>query len=52
MDHRFYEGKLVRWDDEKGFGFIQSNNRGHDIFLHISALQNRSRRPVIGDVVF
>uniref|UniRef100_UPI004056BD4C cold shock domain-containing protein n=1 Tax=Candidatus Electronema sp. TaxID=2698783 RepID=UPI004056BD4C len=53
MDNsRRYEGKLVRWNEEKGFGFIQSENRGKDIFLHISALKNMSRRPVVGDIIF
>lgn len=53
MDNsRRYEGKLVRWNEEKGFGFIQSGNREKDIFLHISALKNMSRRPVVGDIIF
>lgn len=47
-----YEGKLVRWNEEKGFGFIQSENQKKDIFLHISVLKNMSRRPVVGDIIF
>ncbi|MGX9727088.1 MAG: excalibur calcium-binding domain-containing protein [Candidatus Electronema sp. VV] len=47
-----YEGNLVRWNEEKGFGFIQSENRGKDVFIHISALMNMSRRPVVGDIIF
>lgn len=31
------EGVLVRWDDEKGFGFIRPNDGGKDTFIHISA---------------
>ncbi len=47
-----YEGKLIRWNKDKGFGFIQSESQKKDIFLHISTLENMSRRPVIGDIIF
>jgi cold shock CspA family protein len=47
------KGKLQRWNDEKGFGFIAPENQNQgDIFLHISELKNMSRRPVNGDVIF
>jgi len=30
-------GVLVRWNDEKGFGFIQPDkNAAQDVFIHIS----------------
>ncbi|MGR9037487.1 MAG: cold shock domain-containing protein [Gammaproteobacteria bacterium] len=45
------KGKLVRWFDDKGFGFIKPENGKDDIFIHISALRNMSRKPVIGDVI-
>ncbi len=45
------KGKLVRWIDEKGFGFIKTENGKNDIFIHISALKNMSRKPVIGDII-
>ncbi|GHG63121.1 DNA-binding protein [Alishewanella longhuensis] len=45
------KGKITQWDDEKGFGFIQPMLKGERVFLHIKALQNRARRPVIGEVV-
>jgi uncharacterized membrane protein YsdA (DUF1294 family)/cold shock CspA family protein len=45
------KGKITQWDDDKGFGFIQPLLKGEGVFLHIKALQNRSRRPVIGEVV-
>lgn len=32
------KGKLVRWVDDKGFGFIKPENGKDDIFIHISAL--------------
>jgi uncharacterized membrane protein YsdA (DUF1294 family)/cold shock CspA family protein len=45
------KGKLRSWNDDRGFGFIVPSEGGKDIFLHISALSNRDRRPEIGQVV-
>jgi cold shock CspA family protein len=45
------KGKLVRWIDDKGFGFIKPDNGDNDIFIHISALKGMSRKPIIGDVI-
>jgi cold shock CspA family protein len=44
-------GKLTVWKDEKGFGFIQPEEGGATVFLHISALKNAGRRPTVGDVI-
>jgi len=44
-------GKLVRWLDNKGFGFIKPEQGGSDIFIHISALKGMSRKPVVGDII-
>lgn len=46
------KGRLKRWNDEKGFGFIEVENVNEDVFLHISALQGAERRPVLGDIVY
>lgn len=45
------KGKLVRWIDDKGFGFIRSENANHEIFIHISALKEMSRKPIVGDLI-
>jgi cold shock CspA family protein len=45
------KGKLLRWIDEKGFGFIKPEKGGADIFIHISALKSMSRPPVAGDII-
>ena len=45
------KGKIVTWNDDKGYGFIEPFDGGKQVFMHISALGNRSRRPVAGDVV-
>ena len=45
------KGKISQWDDAKGFGFIQPILKGERVFVHIKALQNRTRRPVLGEIV-
>ena len=36
-----YLGTLVEWNDQCGFGFIQADEGGERIFVHISAFQPR-----------
>jgi len=45
------KGKLVRWVENKGFGFIKSETVDKDIFIHISTLKHMSRKPLVGDVI-
>jgi uncharacterized membrane protein YsdA (DUF1294 family)/cold shock CspA family protein len=40
-----YSGKIVRWNEDRGFGFIAAEDGGKDVFLHISALKDRRRKP-------
>ncbi|MFV7784966.1 excalibur calcium-binding domain-containing protein [Shewanella marisflavi] len=45
-------GTLVRWNDDKGFGFIKPNTpNAQDVFIHISALKQMARKPVVGDEI-
>lgn len=46
------QGKLIKWKDDRGFGFIKSDGEDKEIFLHISALNGASRRPKVGDTIF
>jgi uncharacterized membrane protein YsdA (DUF1294 family)/cold shock CspA family protein len=41
------EGKLKSWNDERGFGFIESTQGGQEIFVHIKAFKIRIGRPQI-----
>ncbi|MEZ0233112.1 MAG: cold shock domain-containing protein [Methylophilaceae bacterium] len=45
-----FQGKITRWQDHRGFGFITPNGSGEDIFLHISDLDD-SQRPSVGGLV-
>lgn len=44
-------GKVVSWNDDRGFGFIQPEDQSGEVFFHISAVRNAARRPQQGDVV-
>jgi len=45
------KGKITKWNDDKGFGFITPNATGKPVFIHISAFNNRFRRPEINQEV-
>ncbi|MGI9878351.1 cold shock domain-containing protein [Vibrio chagasii] len=44
-------GTIVRWVDDRGFGFINSDDHQGDIFVHISKFEKGFRHPEIGDSV-
>jgi uncharacterized membrane protein YsdA (DUF1294 family)/cold shock CspA family protein len=43
------KGRLVQWDDAKGFGWVEAN--GARIFAHIKEFEKGQPRPVTGDEV-
>lgn len=43
------QGKLIRWEDNRGFGFIQPDDGGTNVFVHISDIRRVHRRPQVGD---
>jgi cold shock CspA family protein len=45
------QGRIVSWNDSRGFGFIEWNGGAERVFAHISAFKQRRRTPVVGDVV-
>lgn len=46
-----FEGKLERWHDERGFGFIVPSRGGDPVFVHVSAFARDNRRPKIGETL-
>jgi uncharacterized membrane protein YsdA (DUF1294 family)/cold shock CspA family protein len=40
-------GVLIRWNDEKGFGFIKSRSSEQDLFVHISSFPKFTKRPTV-----
>lgn len=45
------KGKVVSWNDDKGYGFLTPLEGGETTFVHITAFKNRNRRPDVDDVV-
>ncbi|MDB5343487.1 MAG: hypothetical protein JWP89_1864 [Schlesneria sp.] len=46
-----YVGRIIEWDDERGFGFVTSAGSGIRTFVHVTALGLGSPRPVVGTVI-
>ncbi len=44
-------GRITQWKDDKGFGFIVSEDNSEKLFFHISAVKTQGRRPQVDDVV-
>lgn len=44
-------GKIIKWNDDKGYGFIEPMAGGKEVFAHIKAFPGNSRRPGIGSEV-
>lgn len=52
MEKSLRTGKLLRWNDHRGFGFIQPSDGSQEVFLHISELKDATRRPQDGDTIY
>lgn len=44
-------GTLKKWNDERGFGFIESPCQDKEIFVHISAFPHDGSRPKEGETI-
>jgi uncharacterized membrane protein YsdA (DUF1294 family)/cold shock CspA family protein len=45
------QGKVLNWNDDKGYGFVEPNGGGERAFVHVKAFNPRTRRPVNGDFI-
>ncbi len=45
------KGKIISWNDEKGFGFISPLSGKDRVFIHIKSFSNRNRRPEKNQIV-
>lgn len=52
MKSSLRSGRLVKWKDERGFGFIQPVDGTREAYLHISELKDATRRPQLGDTIY
>jgi cold shock CspA family protein len=46
-----YQGKISKWIDDKGFGFITQDGSNEQVFVHISGFEKGQQRPNVGEVV-
>jgi uncharacterized membrane protein YsdA (DUF1294 family)/cold shock CspA family protein len=46
-----YQGKIIKWYEDKGFGFIRATQDSKDVFLHISEIHKLNKRPQINESV-
>ncbi|PHS35524.1 MAG: hypothetical protein COB07_13125 [Sulfurovum sp.] len=45
------KGKIIKWNDDKGFGFILPSDSQRNIFVHIKSFSDKSVRPAEGQDV-
>ena len=46
-----FEGTLISWNDQRGFGGIKSSQGGEQIFVHVSAWPRGGDRPQLNQAV-
>jgi len=46
-----FAGRLDKWNDDRGFGFITPTRGGEPVFVHISAFTRDGRRPQPGEAL-
>lgn len=46
-----HQGKIAKWNDERGFGFISPSAEEGSVFVHISSFPRSDRRPSVNEAV-
>ena len=44
-------GTLVKWNEERGFGFVSVGQAGAEVFVHVSAFPRDGVRPQVGEML-
>lgn len=44
-------GTLIKWNEDRGFGFIKTRDSGIEVFAHITEFPRDGRRPQVGDAL-
>jgi cold shock CspA family protein len=44
-----FNGKLTKWNAERGFGFVAADHGDQELFVHVSAFPRDGRPPAIGE---
>ena len=44
-----FNGKLMKWNAERGFGFVVADHGDQELFVHVSAFPRDGRPPAIGE---
>ena len=45
------QGRVIEWNDERGFGFVVQNGASARTFLHVSAFRKSRDRPLLGSLI-
>lgn len=48
---RVVQGRVIRYDEVRGYGFVAPDEGGDDVFLHVNDLDFDKRKLVVGAVV-
>jgi uncharacterized membrane protein YsdA (DUF1294 family)/cold shock CspA family protein len=46
-----HQGRIAKWNDERGFGFISPTEGVGSVFVHISSFPSSDRRPSVNETV-
>lgn len=49
MAQQRYSGVLKKWNTERGFGFIEADDGGQEIFAHITVFARNGPPPTVGE---
>ena len=45
------QGRVIEWNDDRGFGFVIQYGSSSRTFLHVSAFRKSNRRPLVGSLI-